>query len=367
MTRIDYTGNVDDYSILIMATLKETAYYSRMFIKYFPAILVVLIVGRVLLGLGWQLWLRFNPPPPPPPTVGFGTLPPIDFPVKERPEYTYSLETVSGTLVEQGVSAPVYLMPVKRPSLLAYERAVEQAELLGFVLEPKPLTERLYRFSRSSPLPARLDFDIVTGNLDLRVDWFKDPQFLQEKELPSMVQSISESHQYLQVADLLPNDLINGEVNVTYLKALGENFQGAVSLSEADFVQVDLFRESPVEGFPIITPIAGEGVVRIIFSGSSNRGARVVWMKYDYFPIDLDVPHTYPIKTPQAAWEELVQGGGYIVSGPDETDITVRGVTLGYFDTFEPQNYLQPVYVFSGDDDFLAVVPAVESAWVQSE
>jgi len=41
-------------------------------------------------------------------------------------------------------------------------------------------------------------------------------------------------------------------------------------------------------------------------------------------------------------------------------------VYLAYYDSLDPQTYLQPVFVFEGDDDFLAYVPAVEAAWVDT-
>jgi len=37
---------------------------------------------------------------------------------------------------------------------------------------------------------------------------------------------------------------------------------------------------------------------------------------------------------------------------------------LGYFDDFQFQPYLQPIYVFAGDDDFLGYVPAISSEFV---
>ena len=44
---------------------------------------------------------------------------------------------------------------------------------------------------------------------------------------------------------------------------------------------------------------------------------------------------------------------------------TVRTVTLAYYDSLDPQNYLQPVFVFEGDDGFLAYVPAVALPWTE--
>ena len=351
-----------------MTPLAETAYYTRQTIKYGSIGLVVLIVGRFLVNAGITLYTRLNPPPPPPPTVGFGQLPRLSFPSNNPPKYNYILETVSGVANTPSDRAPVYFMPIIRPNLLALERATETAANMGFVFAPQAITERLYRFSRTSPLPARLDFDIITGNFGMSVDWWTNDLFLQEKLLPNDNQAISEAKSFLNRADLLPSDLDDGLTKVSYLKASGRGYIGALSLSEADFIQVDFFREPIADSFEVLTPSPQEGIVRVIISGSRTQGQRLVWVKYDYFPVDLNNFETYPIKSGPQAWEELLAGQGYIISlAGQQPSATVRNVNLGYYDDFDPQNYLQPVYIFTGDNGFKAIVPAIEATWVQAE
>lgn len=352
-----------------MASLIETAHYTRKVIQYGAIGLVVLIVGRMIVGGAASYWRKLHPPPPPPPTVGFSKLPPLVFPDTDRPQLTFTLETVSGGVPMISDRGTVYFMPVARPNLLALERATQTAASLGFIFPPEPLSERTYRFSRTSPLPSRFDIDIITGSFDLRVDWFANLAFLQQRFLPDQEQAITEVKNYLRAASLLPDDLANGEARVTPLKAFGQGYQQAVSISEANFIQVDLFRTPLGDGIlPVITPISGEGIVRVILSGSRSQGERFVFVKYDYFPVDTTNSHTYPLRSSESAWQELQQGGGHIVSFPrDKTTVTVRTVGLGYYDAFEPQNYLQPVYIFSGDDGFLAVVPAVDPVWISEE
>jgi len=38
---------------------------------------------------------------------------------------------------------------------------------------------------------------------------------------------------------------------------------------------------------------------------------------------------------------------------------------MGYFDSVVPQHYMQPVYVFEGDGNFVGYVPAVSKDWVE--
>jgi hypothetical protein len=44
----------------------------------------------------------------------------------------------------------------------------------------------------------------------------------------------------------------------------------------------------------------------------------------------------------------------------------VRAMSLGYFEDWETeQEYYQPVYVFTGDDNFVGYVQAIDPAYVQ--
>ena len=348
-----------------MARLWEVAFYARRTIRYGAMALVVMIIGRVVLGMAIDLYKKLNPDPPPAPTVGFSTLPPLKFPKQKRPDITYKLETISGAVTTPDYQAKIYFMPITRPNLLGLERGTQVAASLGFLFEPEALSERLYRFSRSTPIPARLDFYIVTGNFKMRVDWFDQPDFLQEKLLPDEKQAITEVRNYLNKADLLANDIEEGNHGITFLGAKGKSYKVVDSLSEADFVQIDLFRKPIQEGLPSVTATKGKGIVRVILSGSRTQNQRAIQVEYDYFPVDVESAETYPIKTGDAAWQELIGGGGYIVSSPGEGEVTVRSASLAYYDAFDPQNYFQPVYVFEGDGDFKALVPAVDSSWVQ--
>ena len=73
------------------------------------------------------------------------------------------------------------------------------------------------------------------------------------------------------------------------------------------------------------------------------------------------------MKPSSTAWEELQAGRGFIARYPTNgaISIVVRQVYLGYYDSFDPQMYLQPVFVFEGDNGFLAYVPAVIPEWIE--
>ena len=75
---------------------------------------------------------------------------------------------------------------------------------------------------------------------------------------------------------------------------------------------------------------------------------------------------TYPIKTADQAFEELRNGKGYIASFfGTSTTVKIKDVTLGYYISDRPQEYLMPIIVFHGDNDFIAYVSAVQNTWIK--
>lgn len=342
-----------------MATLTDTAYVARQFIKYGGIVLVVLMVGRFALNVFADFWQRLHPTPPPPPTMAFGPLPQIKFPQKEQAALTYTLELPNGVFNDYGDRATVYLMPEKRARFLALDETITEAAQLGFKDKPQARTDTVYRFNKEDPLPTTLDVNISTGRMILSVNWSIDSNFVLIKQLPTEDKAQSEFMNYLKKADLVPEDLANGETHITYLKVTGNSYVPTVSLSEADFLRLDVFRAKIDDLYETVTPDPQQGVVRAIVSGNPDK-ARYVGIEYNYYPVDYETNATYYLKQPSQAWMELQQGGGYIAQvDPGVSEVIVRRVDLGYYDAFESQPYFQPVYIFRGDDNLIAYVPAL--------
>ncbi len=73
----------------------------------------------------------------------------------------------------------------------------------------------------------------------------------------------------------------------------------------------------------------------------------------------------YPVKTGTIAWEELQNDKGMIVSAPtDKTSIKIKKMFFAYFDPDIYQNYLQPVYIFLGENNFIGYVPAITADYL---
>lgn len=347
-------------------TLTQVAGVARKSIIVGGIGLGVLIVGRFFLESFANFWSATHPAPPPAPTRGFGVLPAITFPKSVGIPTSYRLEVAPRALQPQSDRAPVFFMPAQRASLLSLDRAKREAGNLGFILEPQQITSILYRWTRNQPLLSILDYNINNGTFTMKLNWQGDPTFLQQKSLPTEDEAINLTRSVLSSSGLLKEDIATGAAKITYLKSAVNGYAPTVSLSESDFLQVDIFRTQIGGRYEVVTDEPGHGTVRSIVTGNSDPSLRFALIDYKYLPIDYDHFETYPIITPQQAFELLKSGKGFAAQMPkQQTDVIIRSIKLGMYDSFTQQEYLQPIYILEGDGGYVGYVPAVQAIWIQ--
>lgn len=341
-------------------TLTQVASVSRKIIAVGGITAIVLIVGRLFLDSAVSYWVSTHPEPPPPPTQGFGPLPKLVYPTASKNPTSYTFQVPSSRLRQPTDRMSVFFMPVQRPSLLALDRAKKQAQNLGFLLEPQQITSDIYRWSHTQPLQATLDYSIVNGTFNMKLDWQSDPTFLQTKSLPTEDDAISMTRTLLQGAGLMGDDIATGAAKITYLKSSVDGYSPTVSLSESDFLQVDIFR-TPILGFEVVTDVPNQGEIRAIVTGRAEQDLRFALVDYKYLPVDYSTRETYPIISPVQAFEALKAGKGYTAAMPttNQTDAVIRNIHLAYYDSFAQQQYLQPIYVLEGDGGYVGYVSAI--------
>jgi len=356
-----------------MTTLTETAYHTRKAINYGIIGLVILIFLRIGISAFTSYWKKTHPQPPPPPNVLFGKLPSIEFPANNSTTsaLSYKLDTVIGGFPKLSDQAKVYFMPPIPANLVGLDIAREQAKKMGFEGEPERVDERIFRF-KDLKYPARvLTIDIVNGNFKIFYNYLQDESVFAEKDLPGKERAIVEAKNLLNNFQLLKEDIGSGEVKISYLKIENGRISQVASLLEANFTQI-LFSRKKIDDLPVYflkhQPINYQDEemqpISIIFSGSKEGLKRLISLDYNYQIIDYENFATYPVITPQKAFEDLKAGRGYIANYQGSSNLaTIREVSLAYLDSDKSQNYLQPIYVFTGDDNFVGFVPAVKEEW----
>ena len=358
-----------------MATLTEASVTARKVIKYgligFVGITILWYLGTALVNY----YQAMNPAPLPEPTVDFGKLPKINFPKSTyRPKMILELPTGDvPTFIDR---MTVYSQPVDKSSFSNAEEGVETAATLGFLFKPEQITESNYVWINQDQLNSRLDMDIISGHFLLTRQWQNNPSLAEMASFSSDKAVIMDTENYLSRVELLSSDIVGVE-KLSYLKEDGGKMSTALSLSDADFVQLDLFRKNideidpeskdkeVVSSYPFYRSNPSMGLVRIVVSGSKNLSEKVISLENRYNKINYSENGLYPIKTGMEAWTELEGGGGYVYQGESKAlEVKIRRLFLGYYDADESTGYAMPIYIFLGDQGFTAYVSAVKDEWI---
>lgn len=330
------------------------------------------MVGKVVLDTSIAVYKKLFPAPPPAPTVKFGKLPFIKFPEKDSVNFTYTLETPTGEFPKLPDQLKIYFVAKSSANLLSLDLANQKAKGLGFNNNPQQVSDTIYRYQNPN-FPSVLEMNIVSGVFSISYDLNADKTPLENKPTVAQI-SISNAKNFLTGAGLLPSDL-TGEASYQYLKLTDGKFVKALSQSEADAIKINLFRKS-FDGMPSLTASEDESNVWFIMSGSQDKGQQMLAAEYHYYPVDETQYSTYPIKTPEAAFNDLKSGKGFISNVGMFTNgqnVRIRNISLAYYDPEGYSEFYQPIYVFEGGDgtnpktDFTAYVPAVSDEYYGKE
>lgn len=350
-----------------MATnLAHTAYWARLFIKYGAVFILFLIFGRVLWGVGVTLYQRISPPPPPAPTVSYGKLPAITFFGSDAPDkkFGFTLELPEGDLPKLPATLPVYVIPKKSAFLGAPDEARKIASSLRFTKDEETLSSTIYRWVHERG-DINLEMNIITQAFSINSNLYQDED-IKGLRAPTQEIAVKAVQSFLSNASLFPKDFTDGETSTTLIKNDNGILVLAPSLSEANFIRVDFFRQS-YNDFPVVTPVPGQSNVWFLVPGTTDPTKNIIAGEYHYFAVDQSQSSTYPIKTSETAWRQLQDGKGIVASIPTKETVAVRRVYLAYYDPSDYQPFFQPVYVFEGDNGFVGYVPAVTSDYYTTE
>lgn len=348
-----------------MASLTETAYYTRKSVNIGIVAIIVFLISKVILGYALELWAALHPPPPPPPTVAFGTIPQPKFSqATTSANLVYNLETITGAFPSLASVGKVYFMPVAKETLLSLERATEVANKLGFIGDPTVVSKTVRQWTDSTTPLRTLRLDIATGNFLLKYDWNSDASLFIQKDLPDADAVATEAKNFLSNQELAPQEIVNAKTTVTFYKVSLDKLIPTSSVSSADLVRIDFFRDD-IDQLPLFSDTPAVSPLYLIFSGVREDKKRLVEIHFTLWQVEKETFATYPLLPVSEAWNDLNNGKGYVATlGTSGTNlVNVRRIYLAYYYPFEPMQFLEPIYVFEGDKGFYAYVPAVAKNW----
>jgi hypothetical protein len=298
------------------------------------------------------------PKKPIPPKAAFGKLPAIIFPENVTDKsFTYSLDTVSGSLGNFPDRADVYKTIPPAPTLLDLQTTRAQVNRAGFNSSETLITDTQYSWRDAQQIDRLLTINTVSKDFTISSNYLNYPDLSPIGNVDP-VGAIRATTDFLKELDLYPNDFDPNKTATQLLTLQGNTLFASTSLSTAQLVRVDLF-QSDVNKFPIMYSHPPYSLMHFLVGGSNS--GKILDASFAHQQIS-DESTSYPIITVDAAYSILKKGKAYIASYyGDSTDITIKDIYLAYFISDKKQDYLIPIYVFEGKEGFYAYVSAVTS------
>ena len=342
-----------------MANLTQTAIFSKKAVGWIIAGLIILVSLIVFLGLGKTLKNLVSPAKVAPATVAFGKLPRMDTSegIKPPRSITYSIETISGDLLQLPEVAKVFGVAVREPTFGDLEKYKEMASRAGFDQEPTEITGSLVKFANRERNDRVLIIDRLTGNFKLESKYATDMQIISTRP-QSIDSAITKASDFFRNLDINLQEFPPEKIQIRKLRIDGTNLTETQSLINANLIEVNYSRGN-LDKSPVIWPRNDAAGVSALIAEST-----VVAATFNVSAVQKYRFASYPLKGTARAFEELKAGLGIFNEELSGNNFSIIEITLGYVESIK-YSFLQPVYFFKGVDNIIAYVPAVDEAWIE--
>ncbi|MCL4374317.1 hypothetical protein M1523_00495 [Patescibacteria group bacterium] len=349
-------------------TLTEVSYYSR---RYMPAaILVFLLVLilyyslRLVVMVGQtqrSTVVSVNP--------AFGKIP---RPVLEKPasvsgQLNYVLDTIEGQPVTSTAAAQVFRIPEATPNFSYLTKIYLVAKNIGFDTETVKHT-KVGNEAVFDDGTQKLSIDITNYNFTYDLQFAQDHQLFASNGA-QLQQSAAEQKavDFLQLVDRYPDGLAQGKTNTTFFRydINLRQMQPLPSADGANVVEVDFYRPD-IAGYPTVSSQYLNSQNYVIMAVDNDGSFRVLRAQVRYYDVSSQQVGVYPVISGDTAFSELKAGHALFVNVPvNGGTVNIKTMFLGYYDPTSYQPYFEPIYVFWGDNQFAAYVPALTSEYYQ--
>jgi len=316
-------------------------------------------------------------PKPSLPTMSYGLLPAIPFPKNSTTQpLSYILNTVDGTThIIDPTTNQVKVIPDRmniykiirpQPDLTSLQTSNDEVQAIGFVTQDdinqvipaQRLSDTEYEWDKNYGLPQSLTMDIASHNFHLTSQYLNYPAVLSASNAPTDSSAINTVQNVLSAMQLTPTDIDTSLTTTTDYVIVNGIIRPAQPGENVMAVRVNFFQNA-VDGYQIFYPSNPNTAMSFLVTGGDTQ-AEIAQATFVHQVIDSSTSSTYPIKTADQAYADLQAGKGYItLSYTGGNSVNIRTVNLGYYMGEVFQDYLMPVYVFQGDNNFTAYVSAV--------
>ncbi len=343
-----------------MTTLHKVTELTKKFALGF----VLGVIGIIFLVVLIQYIRSILPKKVEPPTVIFGQLPAMTFPQNTLAKnFSYTINTVSGTLPVLPDKVAVYKTSKPEISLLSLDQAKDLSARNNFSGSPIQISDTVYQWQQVEPPLAKLSYDIISLNFTFITNYLSDPTAAVTSNLPDQAGAIVNAQNFFTNfgSNLTDTDL--KKTQVSYYSIQNAALVPASSVSTAQAIRVDFYQKD-IDKIPVYYPHYPKSNIYAILAGV-NYPNSIAEAGYFHQSLLLDQNGTYPIKTMDEAFRELNENKAYIANyDGNKTNILIQDAYVAYFASDMLQDYLMPVIVFKGNDNFYAFVNAIKDEWI---
>lgn len=278
---------------------------------------------------------------------------------------TFRLDNVEGKPVTSTDSAKVFYMPPPVARFGYREKVYLMAQTLGFDTNITRYQLRDEMAVLADPI-QELAVDIRNFNFTYQYNFENTPELFDTAVTPTTKQSQDQAIAFLQKIGRYPTELSLGTINTIFFKYDPKTKQ-LTQLARnigANLVEIDFYRPN-VDIFPAVSPSFFNSQNYVLLMINQEGEAKILKAQIKFFEKSDQQVGFYPVKTGDAAYNDLQEGRAWVISNPgDKQNVVIREMKIGYFDPDAPEDYLQPIYIFIGDDDFISYVPAVTEEYL---
>ncbi len=278
----------------------------------------------------------------------------------------FKLDTIEGVPTTATATAKVFFLPPPQVRFGYKEKVFLIAKTLGFDTE----ATNSYRLVNNQAIfnepNQKLLIDIRNFNISYRYFFENDKTLINQAMTPESQESQTKAVDFLQSIGAYPQELAQGNTNIIFFR-LNPNTKLLSQLKDnikANLVEVDFYRPD-IDGLPVLSPKYFNSQHYVLMLFTKDGRSKILRSDLRFFEKSAEQVGTYPLKTGEEAYAELTGGKGMVVSNPQgKKNVVIRKMLVGYLDPDTYQDYMEPVYVFLGDGDFVAYVPALSNEFL---
>ncbi|MGB9883185.1 MAG: hypothetical protein ACPLRN_01575 [Microgenomates group bacterium] len=346
-------------------TLTEISYYSR---KLAPLLLLFFLIFLIIF-YSFKLfffYLEVNKPKVQIVPSLFGK---IEAPyIKDATSsafFSYILDTVEGKPVTTTDSAKVFFLDKPTTKFGYREKIYLMAKTFGFDTE---LVKHKLVDNQAVFYDGEKKLEINIANFNFKYETKPKTESLIDSGtfIPSEKVIENKAIDFLKKVGRYPDELATGLTKIIYIQydPTLNVYNNVKSKKEANLVEVDFYRAN-IDIYPVVSPRFFNSQNFVIMEFDKDGNNQVIKAQIAFFEKSNSQFDIYPIKTAEVAWEEFQKGKGKVVAATyGQKQVVIKQIFLAYYDPDFYQSFLEPVYVFIGDNNFVGYLPAITSQYL---